>query len=132
MRPMQGRIFLGYCVLHVPQIKQALGIAGVQTEVSSWRYAGDDYTAGAQIDMLISRRDKVINLCEMKYSTYDYEITPKYNKELRERRSTFRSVTKTRYALHMTLITPWGLKPNANAGVMDQTVNLDHLFAEIQ
>ena len=82
--------------------------------------------------MLISRRDKVINLCEMKYSTYDYEITPKYNKELRERCSTFRSVTKTRCALHMTLITPWGLKPNANAGVMDQTVNLDHLFAEIQ
>ena len=49
----------------------------------------------------------------MKYSAYDYETTPEYNKELRERRAIFRSVTKTPYALHMTLITPWGLKMNA-------------------
>ena len=101
--------------MHIPQIKQALGISGVQTEVSTWRFTGDQYTAGAQIDLLITRRDKVINLCEMKYSAYDYEITPKYNRELRERRSVFRSVTKTRYSLHMTLITPWGLKLNTNA-----------------
>lgn len=129
-RTWSGIAFEQVCLLHVPQIKQALGISGVQTEVSSWRFAGDTFTSGAQIDMLITRRDKVINLCEMKYSAYDYEITPKYHKELRERRSTFHSVTKTRYALHMTLITPWGLKPNANSSVIDQTVTLEHLFAE--
>ncbi len=32
------------------------------------------------------------------------KITPKYNEELRERCSTFRSVTKVRHALHITLI----------------------------
>ena len=131
-RTWTGIAFEQVCLLHVPQIKQALGISGVQTEVSSWRFAGDQYTAGAQIDMLITRRDKVINLCEMKYSAYDYEITPKYNKELRERCSTFRSVTKTRHALHITLVTPWGLKLNANAGIIGQTVNLEHLFADIR
>lgn len=131
-RTWTGIAFEQVCLLHVPQIKQALGIAGVQTEVSSWRFAGDQYTAGAQIDMLITRRDKVINLCEMKYSAYDYEITPKYNKELRERCSTFRSVTKTRHALHITLVTPWGLKLNANAGIIGQIVNLEHLFADIR
>ena len=67
----------------------------------------------------------------MKYSAYDYVITPEYNKELRERRAIFRSVTKTRYALHMPLITLWGLKMNANAGIIDQTVNFEHLLAEI-
>ena len=82
--------------------------------------------------MLITRRDKVINLCEMKNSAYDYEITPKYNKELRERCSTFRNVTKTRDALHITLVTPWGLKLNANEGIIGQTVNLEHLFADIR
>ena len=51
---------------------------------------------------------------------------------LRERRSIFRSVTKTRYSIHMAQITPWGLKWNANAGIIDQTVNLEHLFAEIR
>ena len=127
-RAWTGIAFEQVCLLHVPQIKQALGIAGVQTEVSSWRYTGNENTPGAQIDMLITRRDKVINLCEMKYSSFEYEITPKYNRELRERCSTFRNVTKTRYALHTTLITHWGLKLNANTGVIDQTIILDNLF----
>ena len=127
-RTWTGIAFEQVCLLHVPQIKQALGIAGVQTEVSSWHYAGDGNTAGAQIDMLITRRDKVINLCEMKYSSYEYEITPKYNRELRERCSIFSRITKPRYAMHTTLITPWGLKNNANTGVIDQTIILDNLF----
>lgn len=129
-RAWSGIAFEQVCLLHIPQIKHALGIAGVQTEVSSWRYAGDKCSSGTQIDMLICRRDNVINLCEMKYSIYDFEITSKYNKELRERLSIFRSVTKTRCALHTTLITPWGLKLNANAGIIEQTVNLEHLFVD--
>ncbi len=127
-RAWTGIAFEQVCLLHIPQIKQALGISGVQTEVSSWRYAGDEYTAGAQIDMLIARRDKTINLCEMKYSTGEYEITAKYNKELREKVSTFRHVTKTHDSIHTTLVTPWGLKLNANSGIVSQTVTLEHLF----
>ena len=127
-RTWTGIAFEQVCLLHVPQIKQALGIAGVQTEVGSWRFAGDEYTAGTQIDMLISRRDRVINICEMKYSSFEYEITPKYNRELRERVSTFRNVTKTRNALHLTMITPWGVKMNANSGVVAQNVTLEQLF----
>lgn len=127
-RAWTGIAFEQVCLLHIPQIKQALGIAGVQTEVSSWRYAGDEYTSGAQIDMLIARRDRTVNLCEMKYAAYEYEITPKYSQELRERAAIFRSVTRTRYALHTTIITPWGVKRNANSGVADQVVTLEQLF----
>ena len=127
-RTWTGIAFEQVCLLHVPQIKQALGIAGVQTDICSWHFAGDQVTPGAQIDMLIARRDKVINLCEMKYSTYDYEITPKYSRELRERCATFKSVTKTRHSLHTTLITPCGLKQNGNTAVISQTIVLDNLF----
>ena len=127
-RTWTGIAFEQVCLLHVPQIKQALGIAGVQTDICSWHFAGDQVTPGAQIDMHIARRDKVINLCEMKYSTYDYEITPKYSRELRERCATFKSVTKTRHSLHTTLITPCGLKQNANTAVISQTIVLDNLF----
>jgi AAA+ ATPase superfamily predicted ATPase len=127
-RAWTGIAFEQVCLLHVPQIKQALGIAGVQTEVSSWRYVGDEYTAGTQIDMLIARRDKTVNLCEMKYSNYEYEITAKYDKELRARRETFRSVTRTRHAIHITMITPWGLKRNANSNIADQSLTLADLF----
>jgi hypothetical protein len=127
-RAWTGIAFEQVCLLHVSQIKQALGITGVQTEVSSWRYVGDEYTAGTQIDMLIARRDKTVNLCEMKYSNYEYEITTKYGKELRARRETFRSVTRTRHAIHITMITPWGLKRNANSNIADQSLTLADLF----
>lgn len=33
---------------------------------------------GAQIDLVLDRRDQVINLCEMKYSLKPYDITPIY------------------------------------------------------
>jgi AAA+ ATPase superfamily predicted ATPase len=128
-RAWTGIAFEQVCLLHVAQIKQALGIAGVQTAVSSWRYLGDQYTPGAQIDMLIARRDKTINLCEIKYSDYEYEITAKYDNQLRERIATFRSVTKTRNAIHTTIITPWGLKRNAHTGSADQVINLTDLFS---
>jgi hypothetical protein len=128
-RAWTGIAFEQVCLLHISQIKRALGISGVQSDVSSWTYGGDQYTPGAQIDMLISRRDRTINICEMKYSAADYEISPKYNRELRERCATFRSVTKTTDAIHMTLVTPRGLKRNANAGVIDQVITLDNLFA---
>ena len=129
-RAWTGIAFEQVCLLHIVQIKQALGIAGVQTEACTWRYAGDEYTPGTQIDLLIVRRDKTINLCEMKYADGEYEISSKYNKELRERRGTFRNVTGTRYALHLTLVSPHGVKRNANGFIADQTVTLKHLLAE--
>ncbi len=128
-RAWTGIAFEQVCLLHIWQIKKALGIAGVQTEVCSWRFAGDEYTRGAQIDMLIVRRDKVINLCEMKYSAYEYEITSQYNRELRDRRSIFKNITKTTSALHITFVTPWGLKLNANSSISNSCIEISDLFA---
>ena len=130
-RAWAGYTFELLCKYHIAQLRRAIGISDVLTECSTW-FHKQDGRRGCQIDLVIARRDEVINLCEMKYSAYDYEITPKYSKELRERCSTFRSVTKTRYALHTTLVTPWGLRLNANAGVIDQTVNFEHLFADLR
>ncbi|MBR1726793.1 MAG: ATP-binding protein [Muribaculaceae bacterium] len=131
-RTWTGLAFEQVCLLHVAQIKQALGIAGIQTDVCSWRHVGDAHTNGAQIDLLIARRDKTINLCEMKYADSPYEITGKLCNELRERKATFRSITGTRYALHQTMVSPYGIKPNAHAQIADQVVTLKHLFADKQ
>ncbi len=55
------------CMEHVDQIKFKLGISGVLTEVNSWYCKSDPDNGifGSQIDMLIARKDQVINLCEM-------------------------------------------------------------------
>lgn len=53
---------------HLEQIKQKLGISGIATTTSSWRELGTDSEKGAQIDLVIDRADRIINLCEMKSS----------------------------------------------------------------
>lgn len=59
---------------------------------------------------VIDRRDQTINLCEMKFSQGEFEITKQYDEHLRKRSELFRSATKTRKALHQTFVTTYGLK----------------------
>ena len=72
-----GLAFERVCLEHVPQIKRALGISGVQANVRSWNCKGDEEIGinGSQIDLLIDRKDQVINVCEMKYATDLYALT---------------------------------------------------------
>ena len=84
------------CFSHSDCIRQALGIGGVNTEVSTWLYDGDDEHKGAQIDMVLIRADNIINLCEMKFSKNEFSVNKEYDKRIRERTETFREVEKTR------------------------------------
>ncbi|MEI9912398.1 MAG: hypothetical protein WDO71_23765 [Bacteroidota bacterium] len=56
------------------QIKQALGIAGVYTEASGWRYIPKKGETGVQIDLLVDRQDHCNNLCEMKFAADEFVI----------------------------------------------------------
>lgn len=125
-----GYSFEQLCLHHIYQIKKALGISGVQSAVCSWSAYPDKEHGGAQIDLLIDRKDQVINLCEIKYSKSEYEITKRYNDRLQERRELFRSLTKTRKALHLTMITTYGLKRSMYYGMVQSEVTLNDLFAE--
>lgn len=129
-RAWSGIAFEQVCLLHLPQIKFSLGIAGVRTEAGSWTFKGNDELRGCQIDLLIVRNDKVINLCEMKYSGQEYSITADFADSLRRKREIFREVTGTKYALQQTLVTTWGLRTNGYSSVVNQCVTLSHLFLE--
>ncbi len=83
---------------------------------------------GAQIDLLLSRADDVINICEMKYSKHSYTITDDYSKRLRTKMSVFRHHTKTKAALHLTFITTFGLTHNKYWGMAQSEVMMDDLF----
>lgn len=80
----QGLSFELVCFMHLMQIKRKLGITGISTSASSWRYIPskknelDTTEKGVQIDLLIDRADRVINLCEMKFSVKPYYITADY------------------------------------------------------
>ena len=82
----------------------------------------------AQIDMLIDRADRVVNVCEIKYSTDDYTIDKKYDAELRRKLDVFANETKCRKALHTTLVTTYGLVKNEYSGRIQNVITMDSLF----
>lgn len=129
-RAWSGYAFEQLCLHHTNLIKEKLGIAGVETSVCSWTQKADSTKAlaGAQIDLILDRRDQIINLCEIKYSLHPFEITPDYLRKIMERRELFRQATATQKALHLTFITSNGIKPNAQADLIQSQVTLDDLF----
>ncbi len=118
---------------HIEQVKNALGIGAVLTTQSCWfaekRDIADEGIDGAQIDLLIDRRDKAINICEAKFYSSEFVIDKEYSHKLRNKIAAFKSVVKTRKALVPTMITTFGVKRNAYSGNVQQEVVLDDLFA---
>lgn len=130
-RAWSGFAFEALCMKHVNQINQALGIAGVSTSVSSWKYRGtmEDGDEGTQIDMLIDRADACINLCEMKFSEAEFTIDKHYANRLQSRRETFRRISKTTKSLFLTFVTTHGIRSNPHAlEVVDASLTMDALF----
>jgi hypothetical protein len=129
-RVWSGYAFEQVCLYHLPQIKQALGISGVQTSVSAWR--SKSKIQGSQIDLVIDRRDQVINLCEMKYSINPFTIDNKFAEELRDKTGVFKSETNTRKSVFLTMITTFGLKTNSySTGLVQNDLKMDILFADL-
>ena len=123
----RGNAFETVCLHHVSQIRAALGITGVSSMEYSWKSAAKK--DGAQIDLLLDRKDDVINICEMKYSDSEFVIDADYEKELYHKLELFRKETKTDKALLLTLITVNGLKKNDHTGVIQHVITKDALFA---
>ena len=126
----RGLSFERLCLWHIPQIKQALGISGILADVYSWRGKSNaPKTGDAQIDMLIDRADRIINVCEMKFSNEEYSMSAEEGRRLQRRVEIFRSATGTKKGLMPTLISCYGLKRNANSAFIQAEVTLDDLFA---
>jgi hypothetical protein len=122
----KGYAFERVCLSHYEQIKQMLGIASISTEMSSWR--SKKSSPGAQIDLLFDRKDGIINLCEIKYSKSEYVITAKDEATLRNKVAVFEVETGTKKAVHLTMVTTYGVAKNSHCDVVHSEVTLDALF----
>lgn len=120
-----GLTFEILCITHMSQIKNALGISGIETQEYAWRNTSDN---GAQIDMVIERADPTINICEMKFSQNEFEITSDYEQKLRNKLSAFSELTKGRKSLQLTMVTTYGIKKNKHSGIVAKSITLDQLF----
>jgi hypothetical protein len=129
-RAWAGLTFEQLCKDHIPQIKHSLCVSGVLTEESIWYTRGDAESgiSGAQIDLVIERRDRVINLCEMKFSMSEYLIDKDYDAALRNKLDAFRRLTDCTKSLQLTMITTFGIKRNKYSNIIQRQVTLDDLF----
>mgnify|MGYP004682354145 CR=1 FL=1 len=84
---------------------------------------------GAQINLLIDRKDGVINVCEIKYTVIPFEIDSKYEMELRNKLAVFISETSRNKALHLTMISANGLKHNTHSDIVQNEISGDDLFS---
>lgn len=131
-RAWAGLTFEQLCKDHIPQIKKKLGIAGVLSEESAWfgfieeekERAGN----GAQIDLLIDRRDQVINICEIKFSINEFQIDKDYEQKLRNKISVFRESVNCKKTIQLSMITTFGVQKNKYSSIVTNEVRLEDLF----
>ena len=122
----RGNAFEICCVNHVPEIKAVLGISGVDTMEYAWRSEKSD--PGAQIDLLIDRKDGVIHLCEIKFTDAALEVDKAEYEKLMNRLSAFQQETCPGKAIHMTLITANGIAKGKYNSVFQNVITGEQLF----
>lgn len=124
-----GLAFERVCFQHIEQIKRAMGISGIISNVYSWQYRPkNSEETGVQIDMLIDRDDQMINLCEMKYVQGEYELTEANDQSLRNKLSVFTTHSGTTKGVSLMMITSYGLKRNQWANSIPIQLTMEDLF----
>lgn len=124
-----GYAYENIALLHIGQILRKLGLSGIYTEISAWRYKGDKEIPGAQVDLLIDRKDGMVNLCEVKFTQQEFLITKEFAKDLRRKRFVFGQITKTKKSVVTTLISTWpAIRNEYYFEEVDSEVTMDDLF----
>lgn len=114
------------CMVHIPQIKRALRIDGISTLFYSWR--SKTSTPAAQIDIIIERADRIVNICEVKYCQGEYELGKEEFEKLSRRKNAFIQKTGLRHVPWLTLITTEGVAIGMYSGMIQSQVTLQDLF----
>lgn len=123
-----GLAFEQLCLNHYKSIEKKLGISGIITNVFSWISSGKADEC-AQIDLVIKRSDRVINICEMKYYDGEYVMDKKDKIDFERRVRIFKAENKIKVPVHPVLVTTYGLKSNVYSGIFQNTITLEDLFS---
>lgn len=125
----RGFAFERVCLQHIPQIRLALGISGIQTNVCSWTLRGTGERRGAQIDLVIQRADGFTDICEIKYSQDIFTISHDYASELNNKVEAYRELSKDKRTPHLVMVTTQGVAHNSQYNIVQNEITLDDLFS---
>ena len=124
-----GYAFENLCFKHIFQIKKALGISGIISNVYSYTSKGDESYPGIQLDLVIDRDDNCINIVEAKFHNDEFVITEEYEKQLRRKAFVFKEKTRTRKNIFITIVSVFGVQKNRHyLSVVHNQLVLGELF----
>lgn len=122
----RGLAFENVAFNHISQIKEALGIRSVSTIEST--FCGSDEKEGAQIDMIIDRKDNIVNLCEIKFYSDLYVCSKNSHLDLIRKNNVLSKFIKKKQIIHNILITTYGIKNNEYRFDYMNVITIDDLF----
>ena len=126
-----GFAFEMLCMKHTSQIKNALGVPKVRTTTHSWISREAQKSAqksGAQIDMLLKREDRRIDLIEIKFYNKPYTITKSYRDRMVNKRDIFEEEADPDEAIALIMITTKGIKANSYRNLLTDHFTMEVLF----
>ena len=126
----KGLAFERICLLHASKIKKELGISGVRTAIYPWSIQKnlENGIYGSQIDMIIERKDGIINLFEIKYYDSPFCLNGKEIECLNKKKHDFIAATKTKSAVHLSMIALNGVEENSYSSEIQSIVPIEALF----
>lgn len=124
----RGLAFEDVCLRHIEQLKKAMDVSGVSSSNSAWTMQGMEQQKGMQIDLVIDRKDRVVNLCEMKFVNTEFEVKADYEQTLRSRLNWMVEHLGARRNVQLVLVTTYGLKYGIHSGIFQKVITLDRLF----
>jgi hypothetical protein len=98
------------------------------TKYYSWR--NKPGKPAGQIDMIIERADGITDICEMKYSRYEYTQDADESKKLERRIQAFQSEYKDHKSIRTVLVTTKGLTQGEHSDDFAKVLTLKDLFVE--
>ena len=125
-----GYAFESICYKHLSFIRKKLNIPPTAI-ANGWRFVpkAKSTEQGAQIDLLIDRKDDSIALCEIKYTDDPFKIDKSYAAELQRKIDVFKEKTRTKKQLFFAIISANGIHETMYSEEMIQgVVMLEDLF----
>lgn len=131
--PFLMRSFLhisGYGLLHLVQLHFSEKTNNRSEFQEPSLEHSDNQQLAVQIDLLIERADRVVNVCEMKYCSGEYVLKKEEDLKIRNRIEAYKSESNTKCAVMPVLVTTYGLQKNTYSGNIRNVIVMDDLFAK--
>ena len=125
----RGLAFENVCFNHIEEIKKALQISVISSEQYPYIFYKDGKTV-AQIDLIIDRKDEIVNLCEMKFYSDEYELDKQSYLNLVRKDKTLSQYIRKKQIIRNTLITTFGIVKNEFSSLFNYVLTLDDLFIQ--